>query len=70
MILIAVSADASPSYSATRTQVYDKRATGTSQVQLILTNTSNKNTLRLVVTDGGDGFNCDHADWAAARLIR
>ncbi len=25
--------------------------------------------LRLVVTDAGDGINCDHADWADARLI-
>jgi len=26
--------------------------------------------LRLVVTDGGDGNHCDHADWADARLFR
>ena len=26
--------------------------------------------LRLVVTDGGDGDHCDHADWADARLTR
>jgi alpha-galactosidase len=25
--------------------------------------------LTLVVTDAGDGINCDHADWADARLI-
>jgi hypothetical protein len=25
--------------------------------------------LRLVVTDGGDGINSDHADWAGARLV-
>ena len=25
-------------------------------------------TLRLVVNDGGDGINCDHADWGDARL--
>lgn len=25
-------------------------------------------TLKLVATDGGDGINCDHADWADARL--
>jgi alpha-galactosidase len=24
--------------------------------------------LRLVITDGGDGMNFDHADWAAAQL--
>jgi hypothetical protein len=27
-------------------------------------------TLRLVVTDAGDGDHCDHGDWAGARLIR
>lgn len=25
--------------------------------------------LKLVVTDGGDGFGCDHADWGDARLV-
>jgi hypothetical protein len=25
--------------------------------------------LTLIVTDAGDGINCDHADWADARLI-
>jgi hypothetical protein len=25
--------------------------------------------MRLVVTDAGDGINCDHADWANARLL-
>jgi hypothetical protein len=25
--------------------------------------------LQLIVTDAGDGINCDHADWAGARLI-
>jgi hypothetical protein len=29
-----------------------------------------KSELRLVVTDGGDGSDCDHADWAEARLIQ
>jgi hypothetical protein len=28
-----------------------------------------RETLRLVVTDAGDGINCDHADWADARLV-
>jgi hypothetical protein len=28
-----------------------------------------KESLRLVVTDAGDGINCDHADWADARLL-
>lgn len=31
---------------------------------------TNANEMRLVVTDGGDGQNHDHADWADARLIR
>lgn len=30
---------------------------------------SGKQKLRIVVTDGGDGLACDHADWAGARLI-
>ncbi|PRY40123.1 putative secreted protein (Por secretion system target) [Spirosoma oryzae] len=30
---------------------------------------SGKQTLTLVVTDGGDGAACDHGDWAGARLI-
>lgn len=29
---------------------------------------ANRNTLRLVVTDGGDGNGLDHADWAGARV--
>jgi hypothetical protein len=27
-----------------------------------------KNELKLIVTDGGDGNRCDHADWAGARV--
>ena len=27
-------------------------------------------TLKLIVTDAGDGNHCDHADWAGAKLIR
>ncbi|MGW7484400.1 NPCBM/NEW2 domain-containing protein [Nonomuraea muscovyensis] len=27
-------------------------------------------TLELKVTDAGDGINSDHADWAAAQLLR
>lgn len=30
---------------------------------------SGKETLRLIVTDAGDGINCDHANWADARLL-
>ncbi|WP_088548269.1 NPCBM/NEW2 domain-containing protein [Paenibacillus aquistagni] len=32
-------------------------------------NLSGKNELKLIVTDGGDGINSDHADWVNARLI-
>jgi len=32
-------------------------------------NVAGKNELRLVVSDGGDGINSDHADWASAKLI-
>ena len=31
---------------------------------------SGKNELKLIVTDGGDGINSDHADWVNARLIK
>ncbi|MBV6712522.1 NPCBM/NEW2 domain-containing protein [Paenibacillus chitinolyticus] len=33
-------------------------------------NLSGKNELKLIVTDGGDGINNDHADWVNARLIK
>lgn len=33
-------------------------------------NVSGKNELKLIVTDGGDGINSDHADWVNARLIK
>jgi hypothetical protein len=35
----------------------------------VVVDLSGKETLRLVVTDAGDGINCDHADWADARLL-
>ena len=40
-------------------------ATATRTVNVTLTG---RNQLRLVVTDGGNGFNFDHADWADARI--
>ncbi len=40
-------------------------ATATKSVSL---NVSGKQTLKLVVTTAGDNYNCDHADWAGARL--
>ncbi|WP_440118785.1 NPCBM/NEW2 domain-containing protein [Paenibacillus sp. QZ-Y1] len=33
-------------------------------------NLSGKNELKLIVTDGGDGINSDHADWVNARLTK
>ncbi|KWX69784.1 NPCBM/NEW2 domain-containing protein [Paenibacillus jilunlii] len=33
-------------------------------------NLSGKNELKLIVTDGQDGINSDHADWVNARLIK
>ena len=40
-------------------------ATATKSIDLDVTG---KQTLKLVVTTGGDNYNCDHADWAGARL--
>lgn len=42
-------------------------ATATKQLTLDVTG---KRELRLVVTNGGDNLNYDHADWANARLLR
>jgi hypothetical protein len=43
--------------------------TGSSATQQINLNVSGKTTMRLVVTDAGNGNGYDHADWASARLI-
>ena len=40
--------------------------TGNSPTQSIVLPISNVNTLRLVVTDGGNGNAFDHGDWAGA----
>jgi len=42
---------------------------GRSSTKSIDLNVSGKKQLKLVVTDGGNGFNYDHADWAGARLV-
>lgn len=42
--------------------------TGNSATQSIDLNVAGKNTLKLVVTDGGDGEAWDHGDWVMARL--
>lgn len=44
--------------------------TGGSLTQSINISVAGKQELRLVVTDANDGFLWDHADWAAARLVR
>jgi hypothetical protein len=42
--------------------------TGSSTTQTVNLSVTGVTTLRLVVTDGGNGNNSDHADWAGARL--
>jgi len=42
---------------------------GSTVTKAINLNVTNKTELKLVVTDGGNGFTLDHADWAGARLI-
>jgi hypothetical protein len=43
--------------------------TGSSATQQVNLNVTGKQTLRLVVTDAGNGATSDHADWANARLM-
>ena len=43
--------------------------TASSPTQTIDVNIAGRNTLTLVVTDAGDGFNSDHGDWAGARIV-
>jgi len=45
------------------------KMTGNSTTQSMKVDVSGKSQLKLVVTDGGNGINSDHADWAGARLI-
>src|SRR5581483_11335642 len=50
-------------------QIFDSGTkTGTSAPQNISLDVTGKNTLTLIVTDGGDGSTGDSADWANARL--
>jgi regulation of enolase protein 1 (concanavalin A-like superfamily) len=52
------------------TKVYDSgTVTGSTATKSVAINVTGKTTLRLVVTDGGNNFNYDHADWAGARLL-
>jgi hypothetical protein len=42
--------------------------TGSSPTQNVDVDLTNASTLRLVVTDGGNGNTFDHADWANAAI--
>ena len=44
--------------------------TSLSPAQVVDVNVTGRSTLRLVVTDGGDGSDYDHADWARSRLLK
>jgi hypothetical protein len=51
-------------------QIYDSGLmTGISTTKTVSLNVTGKQSLQLVVTDGGNGNGFDHADWANARLI-
>jgi len=51
------------------TKVFDSGVmTGASATQHIDVGIGNKSDLRFVVTNGGDGYSYDHADWAGANL--
>ena len=51
------------------TKVYDSALmTGATATKTIDVSVAGATTLRLVVTDGGDGINSDHGDWALARV--
>lgn len=50
-------------------KLYDSGVmTGAMAAKTVRLNVTNVTTLRLVVTDAGDGINNDHADWANARV--
>jgi len=42
--------------------------TGDAPAKKVMVDVSGKQTLKLVVDDGGDGIGSDHGDWAGARL--
>lgn len=51
-------------------KVYDSGVmTNTSVTKTVNLSVANASTLRLVVTNGGDNNDSDHADWAGARLL-
>ncbi len=52
------------------TPIYDSgRMTGSTATNQVIVNVAGATSMRLVVTDSGDGNAYDHADWANARLI-
>src|SRR5205823_5760558 len=54
---------------ADATKVYDSGVvTGTSAPLTVDVSIAGASELRLVVTNGGDDYNSDHADWADARI--
>ena len=54
---------------ADATKVYDSALmTGATATKTIDVSVASAQTLRLVVTDGGDGISFDHGDWALARV--
>jgi NPCBM/NEW2 domain-containing protein len=44
--------------------------TDSTATQSITLNVANKNELKLIVTDGGNGIGSDHGNWAGARIIK
>ncbi|MFC3834445.1 NPCBM/NEW2 domain-containing protein [Deinococcus rufus] len=52
------------------TKIYDSGTmTGSSSTKSVSVSVAGKKELRLVVTDGGNGLEYDHADWANARVL-
>ncbi|HVT90262.1 MAG TPA: NPCBM/NEW2 domain-containing protein [Tepidisphaeraceae bacterium] len=57
-------------FNGSSTAAYDSgKMTGSSATKQITLDVTGVQTLRLVVTNGGDGADFDHADWANARII-
>src|SRR5207302_5803339 len=52
-------------------KLYDSGVlTGKSPTQIVSVDVHSRQTLELVVTNGGDNNSYDHADWASARLVQ
>lgn len=53
------------------TKLYESGTMGSaSATQTIDVDVTGRQELKLVMTNAGDGFSCDHGDWANARLVR